>query len=338
MRLTAVRGAHFPMIASARGSTAPGSLVSDLSEQDIARLSFYEACFGYALHAVILEDGHETAAFLPEKAQFEPAGPWDLDAWIETEGALSLHAAQEVMSYFGTREPLEVRDMSPMIRARAASALRAAQSRHGRDCFEGTIDVQGRERVYAKFFALDDLKVRHARFDGSMSDVLDRAVFVAADAAFVLPYDPVRDRVLVIEQVRMGLVARGDRTCWHMETIAGRIDAGETPEAAARREALEEAGLEIGAMELIGEVYPTSGCSTEFFYLYLGSADLHDAAAGRGGLASEDEDIRGHLWSFDELMQRALSFDLGNAMLLTSAYYLAHHRARLRSEWASATP
>ncbi|MCB2157335.1 MAG: NUDIX domain-containing protein, partial [Rhodobacteraceae bacterium] len=46
-----------------------------------------------------------------------------------------------------------------------------------------------------------------------------------------------RDRVLLIEQFRMGPYARGDAEPWLIEAIAGRVDPGETPEDAARREA-----------------------------------------------------------------------------------------------------
>ena len=63
---------------------------------------------------------------------------------------------------------------------------------------------------------------------------------VSGDAVTVLPYDPKRDLVLVVEQIRAGPFARGDRQSWQIEAIAGRVDPFETPEQAARREAVEE--------------------------------------------------------------------------------------------------
>lgn len=336
--VSAVAEGSFPLMARQPGALAEGHLIHGLTEEDIARLNFYESTFVYDVHRVTLADGIEALAYLPQPGRWTPAGAWSFDEWIATDAEVSLIAAEDVMRLYGSRDPADVAAMTPMINARASSTLRARRSTYGSDAFRGRVEVQSRARPYANFYALDDLEVRHERFDGSMSQVLDRAVFVKADAAFVLPYDPVRDRVLVIEQVRMGSIARGDRTCWHMEPIAGGIDAGETPEEAARREALEEAGLEVGHMEPIAEVYPTSGSSTEFFFLFLGLADLPDEAAGAGGLADEDEDIRSHIWSFDELMKRVLMFDVANAALVTSAYYLAYHRDRLRSEGAGATP
>jgi nudix-type nucleoside diphosphatase (YffH/AdpP family) len=218
-----------------------------------------------------------------------------------------------------------------MIRARAASRVNAAASRHGQGTMSGRIDVVETHRPYARFFALDDIRLRHERFDGTMSDTVDRAVFIAADAAILLPYDPARDRVLLVEQMRMGPFARGDRACWQLEPIAGRIDAGETPQQAARREAQEEAGLVLGKIETIAEVYASPGNSTEFYYIFCGLADLPDSAGGLGGLDTEDEDIRAHVMSFDALLALVEGQGAANAPLVLAAYWLARHRDRLRA-------
>jgi nudix-type nucleoside diphosphatase (YffH/AdpP family) len=194
----------------------------------------------------------------------------------------------------------------------------------------GKAEIMDRQRSYAHFFALDDMQVRHERFDGTMTEPLDRAVFIAADAAIMLPYDPIRDRVLLVEQIRMGPLARGDTSVWQLEPIAGHVDPGETPEQAVQREALEEAGLTVQFLEKVAEVYASPGNSTEFYYIFMGLADLPDGAQGAGGLASEGEDIRSHILSFDELMALVGNFDAANAPLVLAAYWLAHNRARLR--------
>ena len=337
-QVSAVAEGPFPTINAKPGASAEGILVSGLSAQDIARLDYYEGSFAYDLHAGTLDDGVSAQVYLPQPDRWRADGPWSLSGWVADHGEMSVIAAHEVMGYLGQRSRDEVAAMFPVIRARAASTLRAKQSKHGRDTFRGEVDVQHRTRSYSDFYALDDIEISHARFDGTMSETLKRAIFVVADAALVLPYDPVRDCVLVVEQIRLGPVGRGDKTCWQAEPIAGRVDPNETPQQAARREALEEAGLEIGALETIAEIYPTPGNSTEFYYLYLGIADLPASAQGTGGLESENEDIRSHIWSFDELMARVARLDIANAPLVTCAYYLAHHRDRLRSEGARDTP
>ncbi len=334
----AVTEGPFPMIAPHSTGAAEGLLVRGLSDADIARLDFYEGSFAYDLVEMMLADGQSAEVYLPEPDMWTAQGPWSLAEWESKWGALSCFAAQEVMSYMGTRSRAAVARMFPMIRKRAQSRLNASQSRHGARTFDGKVRIEDRKRPYAHFFALDDMQVRFERFDGTLSDLEDRAVFIASDAAILLPYDPVRDRVMLVEQVRMGPLARGDRTVWQLEPIAGHIDPGETPQEAAEREALEEAGLTLNAIEPIAEVYASPGNSTEFYYIFLGLADLPDAAQGTGGMEDEGEDIRSHILSFDELMALVDGFGAANAPLGLAAFWLARHRDRLRLAHAKDTP
>ncbi|WP_299967222.1 NUDIX domain-containing protein [uncultured Roseobacter sp.] len=320
----------FPTIATAPDEHTPGVLVTGLTEADWAQLDYYEAAFDYRPRPVTLSEGQAALAYLPPPGRWTPAGAWSLAAWADHWGALSTFAAEEVMGYFGTRPEAEIAKMFPAIRARAASRLNAADSQHGAGTLKGRIEVIDRTRPYSKFFALDDITLRHERFDGTMTGPLDRAVFVAVDAALVLPYDPIRDRVLLVEQMRMGPLARGDRHCWQLEPIAGRIDGGESPEVAARREAVEEAGLNLGRLHVVSQSYASPGNSSEFCYSYVGIADLPGSVTGTGGLEAEHEDIRTHLMSFDALMSLCDTGQAANAPLVMMAYWLARHRARLR--------
>jgi ADP-ribose pyrophosphatase len=142
----------------------------------------------------------------------------------------------------------------------------------------------------------------------------------------------------LIEQIRMGPLVRGDNSVWQLEPIAGGIDPGETPEDAARREAHEEAGLTLGHLEKIAEVYASPGNATEFFYVYLGLADLPDTVTGTGGLHSEHEDIRSHIMPFEVFIDLVDTFGATNAPLVMAANWLARHRDRLRSAPPDATP
>lgn len=322
----------FPVIEKAPEAVAEGVLVTGLTAKDHARLDYYEGAFDYALASVVLEGGSVAEAYFSAADRWTPQGLWSLDNWVQQWGALSVLATREVMRYYSIKSSAEVADMFPMIRARAWSQLNATRSRHGEMTLSGHVDIEAQRRPYAQYFALDEYDLRHARFDGSMTPEVTRAVFLAADAALVLPYDPQRDRVLLVEQMRMGPLARGDRTLWQLEPIAGRLDPGEAPETAARREALEEAGLEMGALTLVAETYCSPGNSSEFYYVYVGLAGLPDTAAGLGGLASEQEDIRSHVISFDKLMEMCDTQKIANAPLVMAAYWLARHRDRLRKQ------
>lgn len=326
-----VREGPFPMIRMQTGAQAKGVVLRGVTDAQIARLDFYEGSFAYDLRDVTLADGQSAQCYFPAPDQWTAQDLWSLGDWVTDWGEISCHAAREVMGYLGTRDRDAVAKMFPMIRARASSKVNAAQSLHGERTMQGRVEVTSQTRAYAHFFALDDVQLRHERFDGSLSPTLDRAVFVAADAAILLPYDPVRDRVLLVEQMRMGPLVRGDRACWQLEPIAGRVDAGETPEHAARREAHEEAGLTLAQIECVAEVYASPGTSTEFYYIFCGIADLPDSIAGLGGLETEDEDIRSHLLSFEALMALVEGQGAANAPLVLAVYWLARHRSRLRT-------
>jgi len=94
------------------------------------------------------------------------------------------------------------------------------------------------------YFRIERYRFRHKLFAGGWSGEISREVFERGHAVAVLPYDPERDAVLLIEQFRIGALA-GGMPAWQIEVIAGIIDEGETPEAVARREAQEEARCEI---------------------------------------------------------------------------------------------
>jgi ADP-ribose pyrophosphatase len=109
------------------------------------------------------------------------------------------------------------------------------------------VEIVQRDNAYKGFYKLDRLKLRHEKFDGGMSRELNREVFVRHDAVCVLPYDPQRDEVVLIEQFRVGAMGRTDNP-WLIEMVAGLIDKDEQPEEVAHREAEEEAGLTFSAL------------------------------------------------------------------------------------------
>lgn len=245
--------------------------------------------------------------------------------------AEGLALAGLVMQAYGRLAPDVVARRLASLRVDAASRVRAMGAA-GAWLRQGTGEVQAGppDPAHAGFFAVNVHRLRHRRFDGGMSDPLTREVFVVGDAVTVLPYDPVRDRVLLIEQFRMGPFGRGDPLPWQLEAIAGRIDPGEAPEDAARREAVEEAGLALGALEKVAEYYPTPGAVAEYLYSYVALCDLPDGVAGLFGAEEEGEDIRGHLLSFDQLVRVMAAGEIGNAPLLLTVLWLQRERARLR--------
>lgn len=197
------------------------------------------------------------------------------------------------------------------------------------------VETLARREAYGRFFSVEEIALRHRRYDGDWSPALDREVFISADAALLLPYDPVADTVLLISQFRVGPMARGQVQCWMLEPIAGRVDAGESPADAARREAVEEAGLDIGRLYPLPPHYPTPGANSEFFYPFIAAVDLSGRTAGQGfGLASEGEDIATHIIARNELTELALTGQLQCGPLLGMALMLDRMAPEIRADLA----
>ncbi|MBN2906012.1 MAG: NUDIX domain-containing protein [Rhodobacteraceae bacterium] len=334
-----VAGESFPMICPDPDpdARAEGLVLDGLDDGALARLDYYEGGYGYGLDAVTVQTagGPVRARMFGAPAQGLTRGaPWRLGAWQSDWAELTCLAAEEVMQGFPDRPPAQNARRYPMILARAAARQRAhapGPASLRRATTPGDIEETGRTQPYANFFAVEEYDFRHRRFDGSMSAPMNRTAFLSGDAATVLPYDPRRDHVLLIEQFRVGPYARGDSECWSLEVIAGLVDPGERPQETARREALEEAGLTIEALYPIHGYYPSPGAKAEFIYSYLGLADLPDSAAGLGGLAAEGEDIRAHVVTFDRAMALLDSGEIQNAPVILSLMWLARHRERLRA-------
>lgn len=252
--------------------------------------------------------------------------------------ALIASAAEEVVLYHGEREVEELRGLRSLIFTRAWARLTAQTGGRPRtekraDLSRSDVTLLSRTIPYTHFFAVDDSVITHRLFEGGSTDVMSRGGFLMADAATVLPYDPVRDHVLVIEQFRFGPYARGDARPWMIEPIAGRIDTGEGPEITARREAEEEAGVTIGTLHKIAEYYPSAGAITEYVTSYVGIADLPDSLTkAGGGLDDEHEDIASYVIPFERLMEMCDAGQLDVGPLYMSALWLARHRDRLRAE------
>jgi nudix-type nucleoside diphosphatase (YffH/AdpP family) len=334
----------YPLMQAAAGGKVEGIVVPDLTADDVARLVFFEGGFGFEIAAMRVETDHGAVdAQIFQPALGDPVGaivPWSLTEWQARFGAEFEAMAQDYMALYGVKPGYAVAARFPQMLARGASRVRArnpAPTAMRKRVVAGDVAIAALREPYARFFAIEEIDVSFRRFDGSMSPKVTRAGFIACDAVTVLPYDPLQDRVLVVDQFRAGPHLRGDPQPWQIEAIAGRIDAGETPEHAARREAEEEAGLQLGALLPVANYYPSPGCSAEYLYSFVAITDLPDGAAGVFGVEGEAEDIRGHLLSFDQLMALVASGEISNAPTVLTAFWLAGQRDRLRKDHQNGT-
>lgn len=195
-------------------------------------------------------------------------------------------------------------------------------------------DIIEKKRTWDGYCKIDVYRLRHDKFDGTKSPVLEREILERGHAVAVLPYDPVRDEVVLIEQFRPGTLSVAahypDMPIWLTEIVAGIIEDGENAEDVARRETIEEAGCTIiGSPELISHYYVTPGCSSETVTLYYGQVDTTNVG-GLHGLAEEGEDIRVFTVTAKECFAMLQKGQLCNAMTTIAVQWLMLNRDRLR--------
>ncbi|MFI8381604.1 NUDIX domain-containing protein [Pseudomonas sp. NPDC079086] len=194
------------------------------------------------------------------------------------------------------------------------------------------VQVLEREACFSGFYKLDRLRLRHRQFAGDMGPELSRELFVRHDAVCVLPYDPQRDCVVLIEQFRVGALDKSANP-WLLELVAGLIDKDEQPEEVARREALEEANLSLSSLWPITQYYPSPGGSDERVHLFVGRCDS-EGAGGVHGLAEEGEDIRVHVWPLEDALDALKDGRIDNAASIIALQWLALNRAEVRGLWS----
>lgn len=193
------------------------------------------------------------------------------------------------------------------------------------------VEIIARETLYSGFFSMELYRFRHRLFNGEMSGEIRREIFERGHAAVLLPFDPVRDEVVLVEQIR---IAAYDVSVspWLLEMVAGMIEEGESVENVARREALEEAGLVVGRTKPVLSYLASPGGTSERLSIMVGEVDA-TTAEGIHGLADENEDIRVHVVSREQAYQWVEEGKIDNAASVIALQWLQLHYQTLRNEW-----
>ncbi len=198
---------------------------------------------------------------------------------------------------------------------------------------EKTFEVLDRQVAFQGYFRVDKYNLRYRRYTGDWSRTVSREIFERGHAAAVLPYDPVRDEVVLIEQFRAGaLEAPGG--AWLLEIVAGIIETGENAETVARREALEEAGVTLTDLIPVHDYLASPGGTTERVALFCGRVDAAKAG-GYFGLEAEAEDIKVMAMAFDAAQAEMARRAILPASILIAMQWLALNREAVRRRWLS---
>ncbi|MBN1684432.1 MAG: NUDIX domain-containing protein [Gammaproteobacteria bacterium] len=183
------------------------------------------------------------------------------------------------------------------------------------------VEIISKETGFKNYFQVDIYKLRFRLFLGGWSHIITREVFERGRAAAVLPYDPHLNKVVLIEQFRVGAL-KDERSPWLLELVAGMLDHDETPEQLAKREAQEEANIEILDLIPICNYWVSPGGCTERTMLFCGIVDA-SKANGIHGLDEEDEDIKVHVFDVEDAFKMLHDGVINNASTVIALQWLA---------------
>lgn len=195
------------------------------------------------------------------------------------------------------------------------------------------VEIVSRQTVFQGFFKLEKLRLKQKQFDGGWSGEFSREVFVRGDAVGVLLFDPRTDQLLLVEQFRPGALYDQSQSPWQFEMVAGMTEAGESLESVVQREAQEEAGCTIEALEHLFKYWVSPGGTDEQIDLFLGIIDSTQVTEGVYGLDHEQEDIRVQLVSYTEAIAALSEGAINNAMAIIALQWLQLNRDRLQQKF-----
>ena len=150
-------------------------------------------------------------------------------------------------------------------------------------------EIINKKNLYSGFFKLKKLEFVHQKHDGSWTNLVNREIFSGAHVSTLLPYDPIKKEILLIQQFRAGVISRYDDSYLY-EIVAGIIGKNEKPEETALRECEEETGCVVKKITPIHSYFPAPGSSESFYHIFLGEVDSFDGKRIKG-LNNENEDI-----------------------------------------------
>ena len=329
----------FPVMIPEPNSEAHGLVLKNLREPDIERLNYYELGFDYVLATTSVETHAGqigVSAYFCNRSDMATTKLWSFDDWLSDHSEIQYLAAREFLDFFGTKFGDTAKVMYHSILKRAEvfvseGSTPSSAIEIGPD-LNTNIQIKDLKREYLGFFALNQVDLKYPFFDNSTSGVKSRTILMGSEASLTLPYDPILDKVLLVEQFRIGPFCRGDKAPWVYEPVAGMIEFGEKPEDAAKREVFEEAGIQVTKLVKINSGYPNPGEATTYFYNYIGIVDLSDYSPGIYGVRDEGEDIRTHVCDFKEVFNWSISNKLRVLPLNTMVLWLALNKLKLSSK------
>lgn len=191
--------------------------------------------------------------------------------------------------------------------------------------------IRDHKIAFQGYFQIQEFTLEHEKYEGGWTAKFTREIFERGSAVAVVPYDPVNDTVVLIEQFRAGCLGTQERP-WLKEIVAGIIEEGESQQEVAERETMEEAGCRIEALEKITQYYVSPGGTTEQCALYCAKINS-TGVGGVFGLEHEQEDILVEVVSLDQAAQWVQRGIINSAASIIAIQWLVMNRDDLRARW-----
>ena len=186
--------------------------------------------------------------------------------------------------------------------------------------------IYSKKKLHDGFFKLHEINFTHQKHDGNWSSKVKREVFSGAHVASVLPYDPIKKKILLINQFRPGVLKRSLNPIL-TEIVAGIIDEGETPHEAAKRECMEETGCIVHRLQDIYSYYPAPGSSESYYHLFLGEISSFEGEKILGQ-KNENEDILVKSYTVEEVKELLKKREIINGLSLLALqwFFLEYYK------------
>ena len=174
--------------------------------------------------------------------------------------------------------------------------------------------IINKKNLYSGFFSLNKYEFIHEKHNGDWTNTVEREIFSGAHVATLIPYDPIKKEIILIQQFRAGIISRYDKDYLY-EIVAGIIDDNESPQKTAKRECFEETGCVVKKIIPIQEYFPAPGSSESYYHLFLGEIDTFEGEKFKG-LESENEDILVKSFKIDEIRKMLRDKKIKNGLTL----------------------
>jgi len=186
--------------------------------------------------------------------------------------------------------------------------------------------IINKKNLYSGFFSLNKYEFIHEKHNGEWTSAVEREIFSGAHVSTLLPYDPIKKEIILIQQFRAGALSRYDEN-YLLEIVAGIVDEGENPEQTAIRECFEETGCEVKQIHPVQSYFPAPGSSESYYHLYLGEIQAFDGERIKG-LEKENEDILVKSFKIEEVKQMLKEKKIMNGLTLVALqwFFLEYYK------------